>query len=822
MKHRWISALLATTVLILTGCSDFVDQDQVGVGPGDKVNLEPDHPVGQTFVARHAGLDGVEVWLEPGQGSEGKIYLHLRSDPQAKNDLIAATLPLAQVVAPGFYHFSFPPLSDSHSQYFYAFLEMEGSDVVQVGAGSGDAYLDGALYRDHQPLDAQMVFRLVYDPRWMLLDLGWAAVCGSGLLAVTGLLYVVPGWALLVWLLPEERLSWTERLGLAAGLSLALYPLLLLWTDMVGLHLGALYAWLPILSGLLALVWRYRAWRPHEGWKMLRQWVQSEALWPDLALLIVIGLVFGARLLVVRSMDAPLWGDSYQHTMITQLLMDRGGLFDSWEPYVPYRSLTTHFGFSTMAALFSWATGPGSVKATLLMGQLLNGLAVLTLYPLTVRVADGNRWAGVGAVLAAGLLSPMPAYYVNWGRYAQLAGQAVLPAALWLLWEAVQRDGGSRKTILLAAVVLSGMALAYYRMPFYYVLFVLSWLIGWGLPNWRMNARRWLTGAARLTLIAGVVLLLLLPWGLHIAGGQLAMALEAGITKESSLDQVLADYQIWRNVTFYVPWPLLIVALGALVWSLVRRRWTVALVGLWVLALASLVTGRLIRLPGANLMTNLAVLIALYIPVGLLVGWLIGKAAMLAEQWMGKAGQWIVGMAIAAVAVWSAVGQLGIIQPSFVMVTRPDARAMSWIRENTSPEARFLVEGFRIYGGYSAVGADAGWWIPLLAGRENTMPPQYALFNEIPAEPDYTQRVVELVAQLETVSPASPEGIQLLCDWDITNVYVGQGLGKVGTGAVQLFPPEDLAASSAFSKVYQQDRVHIFALDPQACGASSE
>ena len=66
------------------------------------------------------------------------------------------------------------------------------------------------------------------------------------------------------------------------------------------------------------------------------------------------------------------------------------------------------------------------------------------------------------------------------------------------------------------------------------------------------------------------------------------------------------------------------------------------------------------------------------------------------------------------------------------MVTKPDRQAMTWIREHTPAQAKFLVEGFRIYGGRSVVGSDAGWWIPLLADRANTMPPQYALLNETP------------------------------------------------------------------------------------------
>jgi len=170
---------------------------------------------------------------------------------------------------------------------------------------------------------------------------------------------VVPGWALLVWLGPGKRCTWAEGLGVAVGLSLALYPLLLLWTDRVGLRLGPLYAWLPVAGGLVALAWRYRTWRPERGRDVLRRWARSEALWPDLALLAVMGLVFGVRLLAVRTLEAPMWGDSYQHTVLAQLLLDHGGLFDSWEPYAPYSSLTVHFGFPTAVALLSWMTGMG-------------------------------------------------------------------------------------------------------------------------------------------------------------------------------------------------------------------------------------------------------------------------------------------------------------------------------------------------------------------------------------------------------------------------------------------------------------------------------
>jgi hypothetical protein len=508
--------------------------------------------------------------------------------------------------------------------------------------------------------------------------------------------------------------------------------------------------------------------------------------------------------------------------------VDHGGLFNSWEPYAPYNSLTVQFGFPSFVALFTWFTGLSSVKAALIVGQIINGLAALALYPLAVRIANGNRWAGVGAVLVAGLLSPMPAFYVNWGRYAQLAGQTILPVVLWLVWEAL--EGGRMKdesrsqpstfshqlfAIGLSALALAGMMLTYYRMPFYYATFVLVLLVGWGLPQWRLNGRIWARKLGILLAVAVFAGLLVLPWGLRVAGSSLAGAVEAGVTSGAPVDAVWADYQAWRSLFTYVPEILVIVTVAGLAWGLARKRWMVAAQGLWVALLSAVIAGGLIRLPGANLMQTFAILIALYIPVGLVVGWMFAE---IAGPENGRMRQSLVAVVVFVVSILGALGQRNIAKPAtFAMVTRPDNRAMVWIRENTPENARFLVEGFLIYNGASIVGSDAGWWIPLLAHRKNTMPPQYAILNESPIQPDYTQRMVTLVKKLETIPLDSPEGVELLCGEGVTHVYIGQGQGKVGFGVMQLFSPDELLDSQDYRLLYHQDRVYVFALKAGIC-----
>ncbi|MCG8348023.1 MAG: hypothetical protein MI924_09625 [Chloroflexales bacterium] len=815
----WFSILFGA-LLSLVACVAPPGFHHFGVTTPTMLPLQVGETIGQTLTSYQDGLTGVEVYLQPAMTGEGVILLRLRTQPTSTIDLATASLPVTTVTQPGFYSFRFTNQSQSRQRDYYAVLEVVGGGSVLVGSAHGDTYLDGALYADGEPQDAQLVFRLVFDP--IAVWLGMISRLAAGMVALLAgiLLFILPGWAVVLIVWPEPRaLAWVEQIGLAAGISLAFHPIVLIWTNLVGLQLGGLYVWLPALLALGILAWRCRTWRSSAIAQSWRHWVRSATCWPDLALIVVLVFVFGVRLLVIDPVAAPLWGDSYHHTMIAQLLVDNNGLFDSWQPYSPYTTLTVQFGYPAAVALYAWLTGTSSIEAALLSGQILNGLAIVSLYPLALRLTNGSRWAGVGAVLVAGLLSPMPAFYVNWGRYAQLAGQLVLPVAIWLLWDMLESNTFTWRKAVLAGAVVTGMTLNYYRMPFYYVTFVVVFLLVWALPRWGLRWSLWWRGLAHLTLAGVIAVALFMPWAVRVAGSSLADKVSGGVGARSPVALILADYAIWRIIETYVPLYLIVLTLLGLVWSLASKRWLIASLGLWTLVLASLVAGQLIQLPGANMMQSFAIIISLYIPVSLVIGYLFGQAAVaLGAYWPG-AGSLAACLAVIAIAGWGAWQQRGIIDPVYTLVTRPDLKAMDWISTETAPDARFLVQGFRIYGGTSAVGADAGWWIPLLTGRDNTMPPQYAMLNEAAALPGYTRQVVNLVAQLETIAPTESAGLRALCDWGVTHVYIGQVQGRVGAGVRQLFQADDLLQSPAFQLRYRQDRVSIFAFDHQECEA---
>jgi hypothetical protein len=845
-------------LLLLSGCSPVLTTEQ----PAhlDWIVLSEDRSIGQTLVARFDGLDGIAFHLRPEEDGQGVIRFYLRRSPESQENLIEASLPLNKVGQSSFYRFSFPPISGSTNQTYYAFLELEGSGAAAVATGPASAYINGALYQDHQPVDAQAAFRLSYNPSRLAAGMARMGLLWIGELGLLLFMFAVPGWAVFSFFdINWDQRGWIEKLALSCGLGLAVYPLLVLWADVAGLRMGPLFAWAPPLLGLAVLGIRYfpklSLLSPAQLKKNTRDSLKrarSQArnpnifrdhphLLPDLALLCVLGLVVITRFWSIRNLAGPMWGDSVQHVVMAQLFIDHGGLYESWQPYAPYSSLTVQYGFALYSALFSWITGQPSLQATLVMGQLINILAISGLVPLAMYLSGGRRWAAVGAALAAGLLSPTPAVYVNWGRYPQLAGLAILPVALWAFLQVGEGINSEEQKfkwsiqggrILTAGILLSGAILSYYRMAIFYAAFGLVWLFVWAIPRWKKNKRKWLTGILHLAWTAGIAALSLLPWAGRLLGSKLAGFVETGVSSGSQIEAILSDYQVWQQIKEYLPLSLLVFAGIAFLWSLARREWMIIAIPVWFALIIAYPSGQLIGLPAANMIQSFAVMISAYLPAALLAGWLTAEVVSLISladhHSVTKKFALNYGFSIAPVAALGllAVGIYGakelrsIAHPDlYAMLTFPDLRAMEWIRDNTPEDAIFLVEGFRDRP-YAAVGSDAGWYIPVLAGRKNSMPPQYAILSEQPETPGYSQAVVSLISTLEAHPIPSNEAREALCTFGITHAFVGQGQGQVGIGATPLFTYADLEASGWFHLLNRQDRTAVFAMNPTVCSAN--
>jgi hypothetical protein len=638
------------------------------------------------------------------------------------------------------------------------------------------------------------------------------------LLTQQTLLYLLPGGVLVVWLWRDGH--WVERLILSAGLGVAIQALLV-YATLTGLRLGtgAIVAVLVLCAiGVLVRALLHRAWIEQlvGAWQMLRierghVWGKGTAQWvsPDALAVVSLGVVFvlllGVRLYVVRGLAVPLWGDGYQHTMMSQLIADHLGLFDSWAPYAPLTTFTYHFGFHANVATFNWLSGDPIPHATIWVGQILNALAALCLYPLAIKVSGGKRWAGVGAVLVAGLLLPMPMYYVNWGRYTQLAGLVILVVAVYLSWgffEAPNRDW----RLIAVWIAVVGLAVTHYRVLAFYVAFVWVYL----LLSWRRDT--WRRTLGRVTWVGGGAFLLFVPWLVRVLPGQIVQILVHQVTTAA---QKVSTFDVQYNAIgdlglFMAPWAwlLLVVSLGIGLW---RRQRGVLLVAVWWFALLVLTNPRWVFLPGTGAITNFALFIALYIPAGILIGNALGALVSAAARVSWSKPVWLV-LGVLCVVLVGVVGARRRIADLHVaehsLVTRQDLTAMAWIRQNTPADARFLVNSFPAYGGTLVVGSDAGWWMPLLAGRANSVPPlNYGTEQGI--EPDYVRLVNELTSELERRDLDAPDTVQMLCERGFTHVYIGQRQGRVNYGGPHVLSLERMLDSSAYRLVYQQDNVAV-------------
>src|SRR5205814_3505133 len=79
--------------------------------------------IGQTFVARHAGLQHIAVYfVKLDNGTAGQLLLHLRDSAVAgANDLRAVVAIVPALPAPQWVSFDFAPLSQSRNQSYYFF-----------------------------------------------------------------------------------------------------------------------------------------------------------------------------------------------------------------------------------------------------------------------------------------------------------------------------------------------------------------------------------------------------------------------------------------------------------------------------------------------------------------------------------------------------------------------------------------------------------------------------------------------------------------------------------------------------------------------------
>jgi hypothetical protein len=260
------------------------------------------------------------------------------------------------------------------------------------------------------------------------------------------------------------------------------------------------------------------------------------------------------------------------------------------------------------------------------------------------------------------------------------------------------------------------------------------------------------------------------------------------------------------------------------VWSIFIRKKQLLIFILWWLVIILATNLDWFGLPSSETITNFAVLIAFYIPAGIILGSVVGfifqseKSRNIFYQKFRRALLQRMVLPALLLIIISVIGLNGATDrvrdldlTAHALVTRPDLRAMDWIRENTPPDSKFLVNAFSAYNGSLEVGSDAGWWIPILAKRASVLPPITYGFESGTNTASLIQ-INQIFMEIQNEGITNPDIISMLHEQGVEYLYIGQRHGSVNNPGPVILEPQVIEKDPNYKAIYHQDRVWIFEL----------
>ncbi|MCL4857761.1 MAG: hypothetical protein KJZ93_00075 [Caldilineaceae bacterium] len=625
-------------------------------------------------------------------------------------------------------------------------------------------------------------------------------------LGVLALALWLPGHALLIITKGADHWPGLQLPIVVIGLSAASYPVFYYGVRFVAPSVGltSTFLWAILgLCGLVVVFARLRGQQRRDRWQLL-EWVAVG----------LVALTLATRLWVANEYPYPAWADSLHHVLLTGLTAEAGRLPYTLAPYFPVDVDMYHLGFYAIAGTVQGLTSAPAHTALLWTAQVFSGLAGLGVY-LALDRYSGRVGAVVGLAIV-GLFSFQPAFYVNWGRFTQLASQALLLTA-WVVtlealrsfvhdWRQTHRRAEIIAQALLAALLTAAVCLLHFRVAAFYAPALLLGIMGWA---WRWRGQgQWRALFIGLVWIGGLTLLLILPtlWTALRAYIE-ALAYTATV---AAIDPATRGESIERYYAF--PWST-VTALAAPTWlwlltavatigGLARRNPLTLFALTWLLLLVLEGSAYRLGIP-ALMFTNMgAVLILLYLPIGLLVG--AGGEALvqaLPLPWQPRA--------VAALMLVVLVGALPAarlritqIEPYRFFVTEADVTAMTWIQRHIPPQARFAVNT-EFWLPNVAHGTDAGYWIPYFTQRETTAGVMIMRGAYLQQVADWSRAVVQL--------EADPGALNQLYAMGVEYIYLG-ARGHYARPGLNL---ETLRQWPDLRLLYEHDGVAILQITPQ-------
>jgi hypothetical protein len=481
----------------------------------------------------------------------------------------------------------------------------------------------------------------------------------------------------------------------------------------------------------------------------------------------------------VATLIFPPWVDAVHHALLIRVAFEQGRAPWDLTPYLPVTRLTFHSGYHSIMAFLMHMSGMTvtDIPSMLLYGgQILNVLAILSVAGMAW--VWWRNWAAFAtAMLVAGLISIMPAFYLSWSRYTLLIGMVLLPVALVAL-EALWRDTRGRDWLwyIMPIIALSVTHMAVFGM-------VLAWalvcMIVYGLPR----RHTWYA--------AGVALLVTLRWWLFVlaqtrsGAGASAMHVVGNATQNA-----FSDGLFWaRNNRWLVP-----VFVCAAAWGVRWRVTRMASLVLWVIVVALLANPWLLQLPYISFFTNETVTTAMYVPLALGIAWLAG---WMAQRLRGQA--WVVALVIIGLTLVNVESIQHVVRDDTILVTHADRDALTWINA-TLPRDAVIATNSTGWMWRVDRGSDGGWWALPLTGRMVTTPPVLYTYGD----DAWVAQVSATTHETSTMDGSAAQVVAFVQNHpEVTHIYASErGVMK----------PSVLQGQAAVQALYTSGDVTIYAV----------
>ncbi|HUN22101.1 MAG TPA: hypothetical protein PK299_03090 [Anaerolineales bacterium] len=709
--------------------------------------LHPDtQGLEQTFIPQNQELRGVRLWLavlDPAilQASPTHPQLTLQIFDDASGERLASV----QKTWESRQHndlllFQFPVLQNVAGRQLRWQLQIsDAPDVVAVWGSDYNGLTSGQLWQDGVLQAGDLRFTTEYQVGWWESVRSLGAVAGewAQLLLWVVLLAALPGMWLVRWSGWDKRLSRWEQLTLAVVIGFCLWMILWVYSTAVGWRWQSWHWWLLAGGNLLASgVWLAR--QPPAQWqspslystrvifstftknRIALSHLRKTAPFPFMSniaqsvLLACTAFLALTSALSVSHIKIPPLVDVPNHAYLAQKIAELGAIPATIPIQETFALFYYHPGYHLSIATLMQASKLPVETVSLLLGvfyQVWAGLACAML----VRRLSGSDWAAVAALVLVGFISRFPLQMTEWGRLTQLYSSVLLALALWLVTVC---DAEKPAHWVLTGILIAGVLISHYRVLIF--LFVFCGVVfGWQVVV-AVQSRKLASVLARWLSVVGCAFVGVLPWLIRLVEQVLVRTLQNPV----GLRNGLPNYERfpWEYLTSYWEWLWLSIALLGMVLAIWQgKRWAVWLL-LWSVLLFGLLDPRWLGLPATWLVVQNTWYIAFWVPGSVGFAWAVWQAGNWLARHNAELLRWVVPLSLAVVLGLGWFRSVGVLPTASEIATNADQEALYWVRDNTPPDAKFLINLWPWYQGTTYAGGDGGYWLPAIALRQTTTP----------------------------------------------------------------------------------------------------